>query len=986
MKFQFEPDLDFQLEAIQAVCDIFRGQESCRNEFTVTSHSAVGGQLGFDQNEHSVGNYLSLSDEALLENVREIQLQNRLPISTSLESRDFTVEMETGTGKTYVYLRTIFELNQKFGFTKFVIVVPSVAIKEGVNKSLEMMGDHFRALYSGTPFEHFVYDSAKLGQVRNFAASRQIQIMVMTVGAINKKNVNSIYHENEDTGGAKPIDLIRHTNPILIVDEPQSVDGGLGGRGKEAIDAMNHLCTLRYSATHADTHHMVYRLNAVDAYERQLVKQIEVAAATIDDHNQPYVRFLSARRQRGVISAQVEVDVQTAAGAMRRRQITVTDGDDLEQKTNREIYRGQFIGEIRWAEQLLELRVPGHESWLNAGEAQGDVDNLAVQTQMIFRTIREHLAKEQRLSGSGIKVLSLFFIDRVAKYRDYDEEGNEVKGEYARIFERQYQRAATDPNYRSLFIGKDVGAEAEKAHGGYFSIDRRSNRFTDTADNNQVNRDSAERAYNLIMRDKEKLLSFDEPLKFIFSHSALREGWDNPNVFQICTLREIQTERARRQSIGRGLRLCVNQDGGRIPGFEVNTLTVIANESYEEFADNLQQEIQQDTGIRFGIVEPHQFASIPVADEDGQPKYLGMYLARLLYDFLMVQGYIGTDGGVEDSLRRALSTGTVDLPDEFEPTRDAVVEVLHKAAGRIQVQNADERRRANPREAVLHGEAFKALWDRIRDKTTYRVQFDEEKLVDDCTKALGALPPMRKPSLTWHTASLQIGQSGVGTDLLAESDPIPLAAESIDLPDVLTELQNRTQLTRRSIQRILIGSGRLADFSVNPQRFIETAAKTIIHIKQLALVDGIQYHRLGGDAYYAQDLFEREKPSGYLRNMLEVQRSIYDYVKYDSAIEAEFARRLELNESVKVYVKLPSWFTVPTPLGTYNPDWAVVIDKHDEDRLYFVAETKASSALQGLRDTERAKVKCGQAHFEALKVHESPAEYRVVSTLDELLA
>ena len=421
MKFQFEPDLDFQLEAIEAVCDLFRGQEAFRNEFTVTHDLTDQSQLGFAGNDLGIGNSLSLLDDALLENLQEIQLRNGLALSPVLASHDFTVDMETGTGKTYVYLRTIFELNKRYGFTKFAIIVPSIAIKEGVNKSLEMMGDHLRALYSGAPFEYFIYDSAKLGQVRNFATSAQIQVMVVTVGSINKQAVNNIYQQNEKTGGEKPIDLVRATNPILIVDEPQSVDGGLAGRGKEALDAMNPLCTLRYSATHADKHHMVYRLNAVDAYNRKLVKQIEVAAATVvDDHNQPYVRLLSTNRRGGVISAKVEIDVQTASGTVRRREMNVTDGDDLEHRTHRPIYRDHRIGEIQVGRgnECLELRVPGNERWLNKAEAYSDVDNLAVQREMIRRTIQEHLWKEKRLHPEGIKVLTLFFIDKVARYRE----------------------------------------------------------------------------------------------------------------------------------------------------------------------------------------------------------------------------------------------------------------------------------------------------------------------------------------------------------------------------------------------------------------------------------------------------------------------------------------------------------------------------------------------------------------------------------------
>ena len=409
MKLRFEPDLDFQLQAVEAVCELFHGQEVCQTEFTVTlDRMDRQERLAFAQSGLGIGNRLTLLDEEILANLKDVQLRNGLPPTPSLDSGDFTVEMETGTGKTYVYLRTIFELNKRYRFTKFVIVVPSVAIKEGVYKSLQMTDDHFRALYSGTPFEYFLYDSAKLGQVRNFAASPQIQIMVVTVGAINKKDVNNLYKDSEKTGGEKPIDLIRATRPILIVDEPQSVDGGLAGRGKEALDAMNPLCTLRYSATHVDKHHMVYRLDAVDAYERKLVKQIEVASATVDDaYNRPYVRLISTSNRRGVISAKVELDVEVA-GQVRRRERTVQDGYDLEQETGRVVYRDCRIGEIRVGKgsASVELRMPGAECFLREGKAWGDLDTAAVQRQMIRRTIREHLDKEKRLRPQGIKVLS----------------------------------------------------------------------------------------------------------------------------------------------------------------------------------------------------------------------------------------------------------------------------------------------------------------------------------------------------------------------------------------------------------------------------------------------------------------------------------------------------------------------------------------------------------------------------------------------------
>ncbi|MDD2856086.1 MAG: DEAD/DEAH box helicase family protein, partial [Desulfuromonadaceae bacterium] len=563
MKLHFEPNLDYQLQAIEAVCDLFRGQEICRTEFTVT-HSAAGSALlpGMES-DLGIGNRLTLLDDEIVKNLEDIQLKNGLAPSGILSSGDFTVEMETGTGKTYVYLRSIFELNKRYGFTKFVIIVPSVAIKEGVYKSLQMTDDHFRGLYANTPYEYFIYDSSKLGQVRNFATSPQIQIMIVTVGAINKKDVNNLYKDSEKTGGEKPIDLIRSTRPILIVDEPQSVDGGLEGRGKEALGAMNPLCTLRYSATHVHKHHMVYRLDAVDAYEQKLVKQIEVASATIDGaFNKPFVRLLSVSNKRGVISAKVEVDVEVAAGRVQRKELTVQDGDMLELTTNRPIYHDCRIGEIRVEKgnEFIELRVPGGELYLKPGEAWGDVEPLAIQREMIRRTIKEHLDKEKRLRPQGIKVLSLFFIDAVEKYRKYDEDGNPVKGVYARIFEEEYKRAAHHPDYTTLFKEVDLSSAAEDVHNGYFSIDKKKvggksvEVFKDTRGDSKADDDT----YHLIMREKEKLLGFETPLKFIFSHSALREGWDNPNVFQICTLRDIQSERERRQTIGRGLRLCVN--------------------------------------------------------------------------------------------------------------------------------------------------------------------------------------------------------------------------------------------------------------------------------------------------------------------------------------------------------------------------------------------------------------------------------------------
>lgn len=989
MKLHFEPNLEHQRDAIEAVCDLFRGQEICRTEFTVTYRTA-GPQstIGVTESDLGIGNRLTLLDEELLANLREVQLRNGLRPSESLQSGDFTVEMETGTGKTYVYLRTIFELNRRYGFTKFVIVVPSVAIKEGVYKSLQMTEEHFRGLYTNVPFEYFPYDSSKLGQVRNFATSPQIQIMIVTVGAINKKDVNNLYKDSEKIGGERPIDLLKATRPILIVDEPQSVDGGLDGRGKEALDAMDPLCTLRYSATHVDKHHMVFRLDAVDAYERKLVKQIEVASAGIEgDHNRPYVKLLSTSNKKGVISARVELDVQTKTG-VTRKEVTVEDGDLLEQITERAVYSNCRVGEIRVekGKELLELRVPGGEHWLRPGGQIGGVSSDDIQRQMLRRTIKEHLDKELRLAPHGVKVLSLFFIDAVDNYRGYSADGTPIKGKLALMFEDEYRRQVAHPDYASLFKEVDVRSAADEVHDGYFSIDKKG-KWTDTEENNQGNRDNAERAYNLIMKDKERLLSFETKLKFIFSHSALKEGWDNPNVFQICALREMGTERERRQTIGRGLRLCVNQQGERLRGFDINTLTVVATESYEDFADKLQKEIENDTGIHFGIVEPHLFAGIAVTAADGKITPLGVKQSETLWQVLRDKSYVDHKGKVQDTLRKALKDGSFTLPEPFAAQVPQIKELLRKLAGKLEIKNADERKQVKTRQAVLHSEAFKALWERIKHKTTYRVIFDNEKLLVRCAEALRDSPPITKTRLQWRKADLAIGKAGVEAMETVVAAPITIDESDVELPDLLTDLQDKTQLTRRSIVRIVTDSGRLEDFKRNPQQFIQQAAEAINRAKRLAIVDGIKYQRLGSEHYYAQELFEHEELTGYLRNMLNANKSVHEQVIWGSEVERSFAEQLEKNEAVKVYAKLPGWFKVPTPLGSYNPDWAVLVETDGAERLYFVVETKGSLFVDDLRENERAKSECGEAHFHALAEGvTNPATYMRATKVDDMMA
>lgn len=867
-------------------------------------------------------------------------------------------------------------------------------------------------MYPGAKgYEFFQYDSDKLGQVRNFATSPNIQIMVITVGAINKfgdeaaaaeeaaqsaklaKSKNKMYLPSEKTGGERPIDLVTATRPVLIVDEPQSVDGGIDGKGRQALERMKPLCTLRYSATHVDKHNMIYRLDAVDAYEQKLVKQIEIAGAVVDGaYNKPYVKFLSATSKKSLVTARVELNAETA-GHVQRREVTVQDGDDLEQTTKRPMYANIRIGEINTAKgaQFLELKFPGGEEFLKVGDSYGDVDASAVHRQMIRRTILEHLEKELRLRPQGIKVLSLFFIDQVSKYRRYDDQGNAIKGEYAVMFEEEYTRLAKQPKYNSLFQEVDLAHATEDVHNGYFSADRKKvgNKvvevFKDTSGVTSADDDT----YNLIMRDKEKLLSFESPLKFIFSHSALREGWDNPNVFQICNFSTRETERWRRQTIGRGLRLCVNQKGERVRGFEVNTLTVIATESYEVFAAGLQRDLEDPNygiGIKFGVVEAHVFAGLLVPQATGAAEPLGYEASRALWSHLKAIGYITEKGQVQDALRTALKDGTLDLPADLAPITSEISAVLKKVCGRLEVKNADERRTIAVQKSVLLSPEFKALWDRIKHKTTYRVHFDNDKLIERCIDAVRDMPLIPRTRLQWHKAELSIGMAGVEAHEGNVSDTISLEERDIVLPDLLTEMQDRTQLTRKTIARVLTQSLRLQDFKSNPQKFIELASESIVRCKRMALVDGIKYQQLGAEQYYAQELFETAELSGYLKNLVEnTTKSVYEHVVCDSDTERNFALSLERNEAVKVFAKLPGWFKVPTPLGSYNPDWAVVIEQDGQERLYFVVETKGSLFMDDLRNSESAKIECGKAHFLALEDLPSPARYIKAHVLEDVL-
>ena len=621
MKLQFDANLEYQEQAVFSVVDLFRGQTPKQSNFTVSLYDAMEGQ-GTLFTSTGIGNKLELDEEDILNNLKDVQLRNGMKQSTVLEhgKYDFDIEMETGTGKTYVYLRTIFELNKAYGFTKFIIVVPSIAIKEGVKKSLDITKEHFDMLYDNTPYDYFVYDSGKLSQVRDFAVADNIQIMVINIDAFRKSftdpekenKANLIHRTNDKMNGMRLIDLIAETNPFVIIDEPQSVD--TTPKSKEAIASLNPLCTLRYSATHVDKHNCVYKLDAIDAFNLNLVKQIEVASfSSTDYHNRAYMLLKSVDNKKSPITAKIEIDA-LVKGEVKRKVVTVKQGSDLSEKLsgNRAIYEGYIVDEIYCEKGEEYVSFTMKSEILRIGRAVGEFDDIAVKEQQIRKTIEEHLNKELVFSGKGVKVLSLFFIDRVANYRYYDDDGNAHKGRYAELFEKHYKELIQRPKYKKLIESGVISDDETVVHNGYFSVDKKGV-FKDTNGTTTSDDD----AYNLIMKDKEKLLSFDSKLQFIFSHSALREGWDNPNVFQICTLNETNSEVKKRQEIGRGLRLCVNQKGERLHGSSINTLTVMANESYDEFAKKLQTEYEKDEGIRFGFIEKHTFANIPVTNDNG---------------------------------------------------------------------------------------------------------------------------------------------------------------------------------------------------------------------------------------------------------------------------------------------------------------------------------------------------------------------------------
>jgi len=996
LKFKFDNNLRFQLDAIKSIVNIFQGQEILTSNFSITSTNAM---YYHQQNELGYGNKLSLLDEDVLENIRKIQLRNGLKQSKELQSPyNFSIEMETGTGKTYVYLRTIFEMNKLYGFTKFIVVVPSIAIKEGTLKSLEITKEHMENLYENTPYDYFSYDSSKLEQVRSFATSTNVQIMVINIDAFRKSftdpsketSANIIHRQNDKLSGYKPIDFIQQTNPVIIIDEPQSVD--TTQKSKEAIASLNPLFILRYSATHKDLYNLMYKFDSIDAYEQRFVKQIEVAEVETENHqNFAYIRLIKTDNKSTPITATIEIDISKGGNTQRVKKI-VRQGDNLyELSGGRDVYEGYIINDIYCEEGNEYIDFTSNGEIVRKGETIGSVDTDLIKRLQIKKTIEEHLDKELILNPKGYKVLSLFFLDKVRNYRVYDEEGNQRNGKYADIFEEEYKNIVKKPKYQTLFKDvKDLEVEVKQVHNGYFSIDRVSKK-SNSKDKYEIYKDTSgetiadEDTFSLIMKDKEKLLSFDSKLRFIFSHSALKEGWDNPNVFQICTLNETSSETKKRQEIGRGLRLAVNQNGERERTFDVNTLTVMANESYENFVKKLQEETEEDTGIKFGTLDDHTFSNIIVKPDGEESEYLGQNDSEAIYKFLQEQGYIDQTGKVTDKLKLDLNENDVKLPEKFIGIEPQIITTLKKASGNLNIKKADNKKLIQLNKKVYLSEEFKELWNKVKYKTTYSVEFDSSKLIDACAKSINQNLIVGKARFNYKKVKTEISKGGITEGEIFENTYL-VEESNYDLPDIISYIQNETNLTRRSIVDILINSKRLNEFKNNPQKFIDGCIKIIRQQMSKSIVDGIKYQKIGEEYFYIQELFKDEELFGYLEtNMIKSTKSPYEYTLYDSGIEKDLAIDFEKNEFIKVYSKLPSWFKIETPLGNYNPDWAILVEKDNQQKLYFIVESKGTMSFDMLRDTEKAKIECGVRHFEALGTSVSLRKIKDINDVKDLM-
>lgn len=1011
MKIKFKHQ-QFQLDAVKSIVDCFEGQPNELSRFTLDRGrrqkpeqmvmddlaNAEQANIGFKNNA------IQLIDQEILKNIQTVQQKNGLKISEKLEGKyNLTIEMETGTGKTYTYIRTMFELYQKYGWSKFIVVVPSIAIREGVLKTFQITEDHFMSEY-GTKARYFVYNSKQLHHIEKFASDAGINVMIINSQAFNArgKDARRIYMELDDFNSRKPIDVLASTNPIMIIDEPQSVEGK---QTKESLKAFNPLFTLRYSATHREDYNKVYRLDALDAYNKKLVKKISVkgitAKGTSGTDSYLYLEGIDVSTKHAPV-ARLEFEVKTKTGLARKTH-KIRQNDDIYQLSGElEQYKGYKVSEINGQNNSISFI---NSVTLYAGDVQGDVGELHFRRIQIRETIKSHFEKERALFHQGIKVLSLFFIDEVAKYRQYDKDGSELNGVYAEMFEEEYTALLNEQ--LSLFADDPYiqylnRIQVKETHKGYFSIDKKSNRYVDPkVSARETDSDDAD-AYDLIMRDKERLLSFSEPTRFIFSHSALKEGWDNPNVFQICTLKHSDSTIKKRQEVGRGLRLCVNQNGERmdssVPGIdvhEINVLTVIASESYEQFAKQLQNEIAETLSDRPRKADRDFFLDKVLKNARGEQLKLEDALAsKLLYTFIK-NDYVDDQYNLTDVYFNAVENQSLKLPEELTDFQEPLVELVKSIYVEGKSNLADNERNRNIASVTVNNnfykKEFQELWNQINRKSVYTVKFDSEELVKKCVWALDS--HLQVPAIRYairhgemnRIESQQQLKSGEAFQTReTKTELVEVKPEFRVKYDLVGKLMDETRLTRKTIVAILTGikEATFLQFRKNPEEFMLRAAKLINEQKATTIIESITYDVLN-DKFEA-DVFTKNTLSGKLgENAIPVEKHVYDYVVTDSKIERAFAKELDVSNEVRVYAKLPRGFFIPTPMGNYNPDWAIVFKEGDVKHIYFIAETKGSMESLELREVEKAKIECARKHF--AKLNTGQLKYDVVNNYEKLL-
>ena len=1038
MKLQFK-EQQFQKEAVQAVVNCFEGQPLKTNRFTLersveiirrAKQAAAGSNELFEKEIFEEIGYrnspIQISEQHILENIRKIQLAGDIHESTAIErpkedknrSYHLTIEMETGTGKTYTYIRTMYELHKKYGWSKYIVIVPSVAIREGVFKSFQLTQDHFQELY-GHKIAPFIYNSGSPQDIENFASDSRISVMIINTQAFNARGADArrIYQELDQFGTRKPIEIISQTNPILIIDEPQSVDGA---KTLESMQDFQPLFTIRYSATHRVEYNKVYRLDALDAYNKRLVKKIQVKGVSLKSSTGTsgylYLEQIMLSTNKPPL-ALVEFEQRTTQGVKRIRKKLAQGTSLFELSGEMPAYRNVMIEEINGAQN--KIVVGGTDIF--PGDIINDKNDSTLRRVQIRETILSHLKKEKQLFEKGVKVLSLFFIDSVERYRKYDENGQEGPGEYVRIFEEEYNNAKNDfldlfqQEYNEYLKKTDVNQvysgyfpsyfsylerdEPQRVHEGYFAVDKKKKRMVDPSlKKNKEDSDDVS-AYDLIMKDKERLLSLDEPVRFVFSHSALKEGWDNPNVFQICTLKNPEggSEIRRRQEVGRGMRLCVNQDGVRLDyemiGDEVhnvNVLTVIASESYEAFAKGLQSEIAATLKERPQKAEVDFFISKLVENEKGDKYRITPDDAKKINKLLYKNDVINEDDKITPTGKELIEKAAIPLPENLEMYRASVVSLLKSIYTENTFKPINERATLALRtNENFKKKEFQELWKRISLKTIYEVNFDTPKLIEKSVNLLNN--NLHIADMVYEVKTGEQKTEGVKQDIdsgthivLSNSERFKLKSNPYHstVYDIVGEIENITSLTRRTIVAILqrIQSNKFYLIGKNPEEFIAKAGRIINEAKAELIINNIVYHKVE-DEYDAKTVFTNDNT--VLRSSINLKKHIYDYLTSDSNIETEFANALENSTEVVVYAKLPKSFYITTPVGRYSPDWAIVFDKEKVRYIYFVVETKGSESSGELRGTEMLKTHCAKVHFE--EIAGMDVKYDVVKNYDKLM-